>query len=196
MKRKNIIVGCEYSGIVRDAFIRRGHNAISCDLEDTESPGPHLKCDIVGLLKAGVYYDLGIFHPDCTKMAVCGNRTWAGTVEREAAVLWTMNLWELAKKYCKSVCFEQPQTVLFKRMGVKAQYIQPWQFGHPEKKKTGLALHNLPKLFGTANVYDYMMTLPKKKRERVFYMAPGQNRGKDRSKFYTGFATAMAEQWG
>lgn len=98
------------------------------------------------------------------------------------------------------VAMENPASVLFpalrSRRGAKVQYVQPWMFGHPEQKKTGFALHGLPPLVETDNVYEYMMTLPKKERERIFYMSPGADRGKERARFFTGLAAAMADQWG
>jgi len=191
----NVLVACEFSGTVRDAFIRAGHDAISCDLLPTESPGPHHQGDIIQFL-LGRRFDLAITHPDCTYMAVCGNRYHAGTPEREAAIRWTVRLWELLLERCYRVCLENPKSVIAGHLPMKAQYIQPWQFGHPETKETGLWLHNLPPLEATNNVYNYMMTLPKKERHRIWYASPSPYRGKDRSRFYTGIAQAMAEQWG
>ena len=199
-----VLIGCEYSGVVRDAFIRQGHDAMSCDLLPTESPGHHHHGDIVPYLVLETLsarkFDLIIAHPDCTAMANCGNSTYGRGMpkhhERIAALKWTAELWELCKIVSPRVCFENPISVLFKHLHIKAQYVHPWQFGHPEQKKTGLALHELPDLKPTKDVYAYMMTLPRKKRERVHFMSPGKNRGKERSRFYTGIAEAMAEQWG
>jgi len=145
-------------------------------------------------------WDLIILHPDCTKMAVCGNGTWAGTKEREDAEDWTISLWKYACYKCKRVCMENPvstlATAMRETLGLCAKYIQPWQFGHPETKNTGLYLRNLPPLEGTDNVYDHMMTLPLKDRHKVWYASPGETRGKDRSRSYPGILTAMAAQWG
>lgn len=195
----NILIGCEYSGTVRDAFLRRGHNAWSNDIIDTESkPERHLKMDITKALLSR-RWDLAIIHIPCTAMALCGNGTYAGTVERENALLWSYDVWETAKECCTSVVFENPTSVLFpllRKLGADVQYVHPWQHGHMEQKKTGLALWNQKRLVETNNVYEEMMKLPKKERERIWYMSPGKDRGKERARFYTGIAEAMAEQWG
>lgn len=194
----NILIGCEYSATVRDAFIRRGHDAWSCDIIDCEKGGPHLKMDIIKALMMRKW-DAAIIHIPCTAMAVCGNGTYAGTVERENALLWSYDVWETAKECCDWVVMENPASVLFpmlRKVGADVQYIQPWQFGHMEQKKTGLALWNQKRLVETNNVYEEMMKLPKKERERIWYMSPGKDRSKERARFYTGIAEAMAEQWG
>lgn len=187
----NVFIGCEYSGIVRDAFIREGHTAISCDILPTESIGPHYTGDIFDFLNSEWRnFDIGIFHPPCTNLCVSGNRWYANSAERKIAILWTEMLWKIAINHCKSMCFENPVGVLSSQssLGKATQYIQPWQFGHGETKKTGLWLHNLPKLQST-NIVDG-------RANRIHKMAPGKHRGKERSRFYTGIANAMAEQWG
>lgn len=192
-----VLIACEYSGTVRDAFIRAGHDAMSCDLLPSESAlGVHAEMDIFECLDCNLYYDLIIAHPPCTHMAVCGNGTWANTPEREAAQKWTRELWDRCIDAAPRVCFENPVSTLSRALPVKAKYVHPWQHGHPETKKTGLWLHNLPPLQETNNVYDHMMTLPLKERHKVWYASPGANRGKERSRFFPGIADAMAEQWG
>lgn len=194
-----VLVGCEFTRTVASAFERAGHFAMSCDLDSAIAPGPHYRGDIMNLLDSNHQWDLAILHPDCTYMAVCGNRYHAKTQQREDAIEWTVELWTRAKERAKRVCMENPASVLFPHLrnhGADVQYIQPYKFGHPEQKKTGLALHNLPQLKGTWDVSDIMTTLPKKEREKVFYASPSETRGKDRSVFYTGFANAMAQQWG
>ncbi len=195
-----ILVGCEYSGTVRDAFLERGHDAWSCDLIDTESkPERHLKMDITAALLSKKW-DGAIIHVPCTAMAVCGNGTYAGTDERQNAKLWSLDVWETAKECCTWVAMENPASVLFPLLrdagGAIVQYIQPWQFGHMEQKKTGLALWNVEPLKATENVYEGMMKLSKKERERIWYMSPSPNRSKERSRFFPGIAKAMADQWG
>ena len=200
-----IFIGCEYTGIGQAAFEAAGHESWSCDLDPTEGNKlRHIQCDIVTYLKKVPqgFFDLIILHPDCTAMALCGNGTYSpGGVmsqERKDAIAWTLDLWCLAKIASKRVCMENPGSVIFPRLralGATVQYVQPWQFGHPETKKTGLALHNLEPLEGTDNVYDYMMTLPKKERHKVWYASPSEKRGKDRSRSYPGLLAAMAEQW-
>lgn len=179
-------IGCEYSGIVRDAFTARGCNAISCDLLPTESPGPHWQGDVVEFVKRGWLF-LGL-HLPCTAIAVSGNR-WYGRGmprhdERLRAIDWTLSVWETVKRYSDSAYLENPVNVL----PVKPdQYIQPWQFGHGETKKTGLWLHNLDPLQPT-DVVDG-------RENRIWKMAPSADRAKERSKTYPGIAAAMAAQW-
>jgi hypothetical protein len=198
-----VLVACEYSGVVRDAFIEAGCDAISCDLLDTDSPGPHHQGDIIEFLNKtpSGYFDLIIAHPECTKLCVSGN-AWYGEgkpkySQRLEAVEWTMMFWELAKSKSDKVCFENPVGVLSRLGGmVKANYIQPYQFGHKEQKKTGLHLYNLPPLKDTDNVYNEMLELPKRERERLHYLPPSADRWKIRSTTFKGIAKAMAEQWG
>ena len=194
-----ILVACEFSRTVANAFERAGHLAMSCDLDQATAPGPHYRGNIHQLLNSGHRFDLAILHPECTYMALCGNRHHANTPERERAVQWTIELWNRAKEYADRVCLENPKSVIFpqlRKLGAIVQYIQPNQFGHPETKETGLALHNLPPLEPTWDVTDIMETLPAKERHKVWYASPSETRGKDRSVFYTGFANAMAAQWG
>jgi len=194
-----VLVGCEYSGTVRDAFILRDHDAISCDLLPTDKPGPHFQGDVYEMLKED--WDLIIMHPPCTALAVSGN-AWYGEgmpkyQERLDAVEWTKKLWEACKKVSKRVCFENPVGVLPRQGGFpKPSYVQPYQFGHTEQKKTGLYLHNLEPLTETNNVFDEMMLLPKRERERMLYLPPSKDRWKIRSTTYHGIADAMAIQWG
>lgn len=135
-------------------------------------------------------------------MGVCGNRWYGkgtpGHWKRLKAVEWTKGLWELAKKKGKRVALENPKSVIFpilRKMGAKIIYVHPWQHGHLEQKETGFALHNLPELVETNNVYDEMMKLTKQEREKVFRMPPGPNRKRDRSKTYGGIAAAIVKQW-
>lgn len=199
----NVLVACEYSGVVRDAFKNRGHNAMSCDLLPTDVPGVHWQGDVIDLLNnfPDDYLDLIIAHPECTKLCVSGN-AWYGEgkekyQQRLDSVEWTMMFWELAKKKAKAVCFENPVGVLHRLGGIpKADYVQPYQFGHMEQKKTGLHLHNLSPLKDEDNVYLEMMKLPKNIRERVHYLPPSKDRWKIRSTTFKGIAKAMANQWG
>lgn len=193
-----ILIGCEFSGTVRDAFIAKGHDAISCDLLPTEKPGPHYQGDIYDMLKQK--WDLIIMHPPCTALTVAGNK-WYGEgqtkyQERLDAAKWTEELWIACKAMADKVCFENPVGVLTRlTIMPKANYIQPYQFGHKEQKKTGLFLHNLKPLVETNDVYEEMMLLPKRERERLHYLPPSKDRWKIRSKTYQGIADAMAEAW-
>ena len=194
-----VLVACEYSGRVRDAFIARGHDAMSCDLLPTDVDGPHYQGDVMDLLTQ--QWDLIIMHPPCTALTVAGNSTYGEGqpkyAERLAAVKWTVALWEKAKLASPRVCMENPVGVLRRLGGMpKPQFVQPYEFGHLEQKKTGLFLHGLPGLVETNNVYDEMMTLPKNTRERLHYLPPSPDRWKIRSTTFQGIADAMAEQWG
>ena len=139
-------------------------------------------------IKFGGPWDLIVMHPDCTALAVSGNR-WYGRgmihhQKRLDAVEWTMKLWELATSECPRVAMENPVGVIPMRA---TQYIQPWQFGHGETKKTGLWLHGLPNLVPTEIVDG--------RENRIWNMAPSDTRKADRSRTYAGIAQAMAQQW-
>jgi hypothetical protein len=191
-----ILVGCEYSNTVSGAFRDAGHDAWSCDLLPSEGPRDwHIQGDVGLAITEFGDWDLIILHPPCTALCVAGNRYYAGTDERLKAIAWTEYLWSRACHYSRRAALENPVGVLSSAYAPPDQYIQPWQFGHPETKKTGLWLHGLPPLKETDNVYEHMMTLPKKERHRIWYASPGVSRGKERSRFYPGIAKAMAEQW-
>lgn len=195
-------MGCEESGVGRRAFQERGHECWSNDIKPARDGSDwHRQGDIMAVLgiEPDGEYDLGILHPDCTKVCVAGNATHAGTQGRADQVEWIVRLSDLAKLKCKRVCIENPASVIFpvlRKLGFAIQYVQPWQHGHMEQKKTGLALFNLPLLAETNNVHAAMMELPKCRRERIHYMSPGQNRKRDRSESFSGILNAMADQWG
>lgn len=200
-----VLVACEYSQTVTQAFLALGHDAWSNDILPTEGdPERHLQCDVAEAINSQPRWDLIVLHIPCTAMGVCGNRTYGkGNQkhgERIAAVEWSLSIWDAAVARASSVALENPASVIFpilrKERGALVQYVQPWQHGHPEQKKTGLALQNLPKLRETRNVHAEMMQLPRSQRERVFFMSPGPDRGKERARFYPGIAAAMASQWG
>ena len=199
MRKLKVLVGCEYSGTVRDAFRRLGHDAMSCDILPTDVDGPHHQGDVFDLL--GQRWDLIIAHPPCTALTVAGNSTYGEGqpkyAERLASVEWTVGLWNRCKEASPRVCMENPVGVLRRLGGMHApQYIQPYEFGHMEQKKTGLFLHGLPNLKPTNNVYEEMMKLPKRERERLHYLPPSPDRWKLRSTTFAGIAEAMAAQWG
>jgi len=203
MNKKKVLVACEYSGAVRDAFIKAGHDAISCDLLETDAPGPHHQGDVIEYLNRfeDGHFDLVVAHPECTKLCVSGNSTYGTGMPKHhmriESAAWTEMFWELCKKKAKKVCFENPVGVLARLTKIpKASYVQPYQFGHLEQKKTGLHLHNLPPLKATNNVYEEMMLLPKNVRERLHYLPPSKDRWKIRSTTFKGLAEAMASQWG
>ena len=195
-----ILIACEFSGVVRNAFRKRGYNAWSCDLLPTDAdPTFHRQGDVYEMLDE--QWDLIIAHPPCTALAVSGN-AWYGECkpkynERLDSVKWTKALWEACKKRAKRVCFENPVGVLTRLGGLpRPSYVQPHMFGHPEQKKTGLILHNLPPLTATNDVYEEMILLPDNERQRLHYLPPSKDRWKIRSTTFQGIADAMAEQWG
>ncbi|MFM9945060.1 MAG: hypothetical protein ACKVQB_07470 [Bacteroidia bacterium] len=193
-----VLIGCEYSAIVRRAFEQQGHEAWSNDILPTEIDGNHLQCDILEAIKAQKWDFIGL-HLPCTKIALCGNSTYGKGMKKHAerleAIQWTKKIWEAAIQVCNKVYFENPKNVMGKHIGKHTQAIQPYQFGHLEQKDTWLWLYGLPKLTATNNVYNDMMLLPKNKRERIHHMSPSEKRGLERSRTYTGIAEAMAKQW-
>jgi len=180
-----VLIACEYSGIVRDAFILQGHDAISCDLLPTDRLGPHYQGDLFNILNNA--YDLVIAHPPCTAICVSGNRHYAGTQARLDGIAFIERIWDT---YNGPLAIENPVGVLstMSKLGKPTQYIQPWQFGHGETKKTGLWLRELPTLISTNIVTG--------RANRIWKMPPSADRGKLRSRTYQGIADAMAAQWG
>ena len=192
-----VLVACEYSGTVRDAFIALGHNAISCDLLPTDSPGPHYQGDVFDIINNG--FDLMIAHPPCTYLSNSGV-SWLykkpGRWEqmREGAEFFK----RLLEADIPMIAVENPIQHKHAKEIIGAKYtqvIQPWMFGHPEKKATCLWLKGLPKLEPTNNVKDVMEALPKNQQQRLHYLPPSTERWKIRSKTFDGIAQAMAEQW-
>jgi hypothetical protein len=186
----DVLVGCEESQKVCIAFRSKNHDAYSCDLKMCSGGFPqyHLKMDIFDAIKIKKW-DLIILHPDCTYMAVSGNRWYSKSKERISSVQWTIKLFESAKESCCKICLENPVSVIFRQLnGGVLQYINPWQFGHGECKKTGLYLYGLPFLKHTNIVQG--------REQKIWKMPPSKNRKEIRSKTYTGIANAMAEQWG
>ena len=185
-----VLVACEFSGTVRDAFIRAGHDAMSCDLLPTESPGPHYQGDVFDVLGDG--WDLMVAHPPCTYLANSGVRwlhenegRWRDMIEG-AVFLRT-----LLDAPIPRVAIENPVIHRWARLVIgtgPCQTIQPWQFGHGETKAVCLWLKGLPPLEPT-NIVDG-------RTPRVHHASPGPDRWKERSRFYRGIAEAMAEQWG
>jgi len=188
-----VLVACEYSGRVRNAFRRRGHDAWSCDVIESEDSSPfHYQGDALALLDQG--WDLMVCHPPCTYLTRAGARWWPERQrEQEEALQFVRRLMAAP---IRRIALENPPGAIGTRIRAADQYIQPWQFGHPETKMTGLWLKGLPLLQATNNVEAEMLTLPMKERSKVHYAAPGPNRWKERSRTYEGIAEAMAEQWG
>lgn len=192
-----VLVGCEFSGIVRDAFAALGHDAWSCDVLPTERPGQHYQGDVRDLL--GESWDLAVFHPPCTYLANSGSKhlyngmTKAGGINRER---WRLMLEAVAffkllrAANIPRIAIENPimHEHARKRIGYPTQIIQPYEFGHGETKKTGLWLKNLPKLVPTNIVAG--------REQRVHNEPPSDERWMNRSRTYEGIAAAMAARWG
>lgn len=198
-----VLVACEYSGRVRDAFLARGHDAMSLDLLPTDAPGPHVVADVVEYIASlpDMSLDIIIAHPPCTALTVAGNKHYGQGMprhnERIEQAAWTERLWGLCKRKARKVAFENPVGVLSSMTNLpKPCFVHPWQHGHLEQKKTGLHLHNLDPIRPTKNVYAEMMALPRNVRERLHYLPPSPDRWKIRSTTFQGIANAMADQWG
>ena len=190
-----VLIACEYSGRVRDAFIKRGHDAVSCDIVDTEVPGPHIKGDVSDLLNQ--HWDLIIAHPPCTYLCrQAGRWVQARGQETELADAWKFfKLIQSADS--PKICIENP--IPHRRaklmMGEYDQIIQPYQFGHDYSKKTCLWIKGLPRLTPTKEVELTYYTTPKGRRyTRGWYFTPRNSIA--RSRTFQGIADAMADQWG
>lgn len=181
-----VLVACEYSGRVRDAFIRGGHDAMSCDLLPTDVEGPHYQGDVFDIIDSG--WDLMIAHPPCTDLAVSGARHFAAKIAdgRQGRALDFVR--RLLDAPVERIALENPISIISSKIRKPDQIIQPWQFGHGETKATCLWLKNLPKLVPT-NIVEG-------REARIHKMPPSADRWKKRSETYLGIASAMAEQWG
>jgi site-specific DNA-cytosine methylase len=185
-----ILIACEFSGIVRDAFLAFGHDAYSCDLIPTESdrPGRHLIGDVMQWISPE--WDMMIAHPPCTYLAVSGNRWMKERPERHVQRGLALDfVRKLMAAPIEKICIENPKSVITSQIRRCDQVIHPWQFGHGEVKETHLWLKNLPKLNPTNIVGGRLARVHR-------HIGPGPNRQKERSRTYTGIAAAMAEQWG
>lgn len=184
-----VLVACEYSGIVRDAFIRHGHDAVSCDILPTESHGPHFQGDVREVLAK--QWDMIIAHPPCTRLTLAGVR-WLHERNLWAELDEACNFFRLFLDHpCPRIAIENPlpHRYAVDRIGRKHdQRVQPWQFGHGESKGICLWLKGLPPLTPT-NIVDG-------REAKVHRCPPGPERAKIRSRFFEGVADAMAKQWG
>ena len=192
-----VLVACEYSGIVRDAFAAKGHDAWSCDILPTESPGNHFQGDVLKHLDKG--WDLMIAHPPCTHLAVSGARWF--TEGRKPWLLQEEAL-DFVRKLLDApidkIALENPVSVISTKIRKPNQIIQPFEYGHDVTKRTCLWLKNLPNLKPTKIVKPDIVLVNGKKMSRMHYDSfklPSKERSKVRSKFYTGIANAMADQW-
>lgn len=179
-----VLVACEFSGIVRKAFRARGHDAVSCDLMDSETHGPHYCGDVMDIINDG--WDLMIAHPPCTHLAVSGARWFRDKKDEQDAALEFVR--KLMDARIERICIENPISIISSRIRKPDQIIQPWQFGHGETKATCLWLKGLPKLVPTKIVDG--------RENRIHRMPPGVDRWKERSRTFPGIALAMALQWG
>lgn len=195
-----VLVACEFSGRVREAFAKRGHDATSCDLLETEIPGKHYIGNVQDILNNE--WDLIIAHPPCTFMAQSGVQWLSKDPGRKEKMIEAVNFFNLFLAHpCKHIAIENPimhsyAKNLLHEQKPWTQKIQPYMFGHLETKATCLWLKNLPKLKVTDNVESKLIGMKKSDKEKVFWEPPGPDRWKNRSRTYSGIAEAMAEQWG
>ena len=179
-----VLVACEFSGIVRDAFVLRGHDAWSCDILPSEAPGNHIQGDVLAII--GDSWDLMIAHPPCTHLAVSGARWFKEKrAEQEMALDFVRRLLDAP---IPRIAVENPVSIISSQIYKPDQIIQPWQFGHGETKATCLWLKNLPLLKPTHVVAG--------REARIHKMPPSADRWRERSRTYEGIANAFAEQWG
>jgi site-specific DNA-cytosine methylase len=178
-----LLVACEYSGRVRDAFAALGWNAWSCDLLPSETPGNHHQGAVEDILS--LHWDVLIAHPPCTHLAVSGARWFKDKQVEQAEALSFVRF--LLDAPVEHIALENPVSIISTRIRRPTQVIQPWQFGHGETKATCLWLKNLPPLTPTDIVEG--------RENKVHRMPPGPNRWKERSRTYSGIASAMATQW-
>lgn len=179
-----VLIGCEFSGMVREAFKASGHDAWSCDLLPTESPGQHIQDDVLKHLYDG--WDLAIFHPPCTHLAVSGARWFKYKRQEQQDALEFVR--KLMEADIPRIALENPVSVINSRIRKPDQIIQPYEYGDPFKKTTCLWLKNLPQLIPTCIVQE--------RKPQCWLESPGPDRWKRRSKTYPGVAKAMALQWG
>ena len=188
-----VLVACEFSGTVREAFAAKGHDAWSCDLLPTERPGQHIEGDVLEVIRQG--WDLMIAHPPCTYLAKSGARWWAGRRAEQVGALEFVQA--LMAAPVTRIAIENPSGRISTAIRKPDQTIQPWQFGHPESKATCLWLKNLPPLSPTDTLATpasgrWSNQTPSGQNK----LGPSPNRWRERSRTYSGIAAAMAEQWG
>ena len=190
-----VLVACEESQEVCKAFRALGHEAYSCDIEPCSGGHPewHLQVDALEMLK--LPWDMIIAHPPCTDLAVSGAKWFAekrADGRQQAAIEFFMRF---INADCEHIAVENPVSIMSTQYRKPDQIIQPWMFGHPEKKSTCLWLKGLPLLIPTNDVSEYMKTLPKNQQNRLYHLPPSPDRAKLRSKTFPGLAKAMASQW-
>lgn len=179
-----VLIACEFSGIVRKEFLKKGHDTWSCDFLDSEIPGNHYKCDVLEILDLG--WDMMIAHPPCTHLAVSGARWFKNKIVEQREALDFVRT--LMNAPIHKICIENPISIISSKIKKPDQIVQPWMFGHGETKSTCFWLKNLPLLIAT-NVVEG-------RESRIHKMAPSPDRWKKRSLTFQGIAEAMANQWG
>ncbi len=193
-----VLIACEYSGTVRESFLRQGHDAWSCDLLPSDVEGPHIQCDVLDVLHDG--WDLMIAHPPCTFLCNSGVRWLHERPDRWPLMRGGAQFFaKLLECDIPRIAVENPIMHCYAREIIGRgpdQIIQPWMFGHCEKKATGLWLKNLPKLESTTSLKAETNALPKAQQQRLHYASPSKERWKVRSTTFKGIADAMARQWG
>jgi hypothetical protein len=193
-----VLVACEYSGVVREAFCAKGHDAWSCDLLPTEIPGKHHEGDIFEIINDG--WDLMVAHPPCTYLSNSGvswlHKDKSRWQKMEEGALFFKRLLDanIPKKAIENPIMHKYAKDIIGRK--QTQIVQPWMFGHTESKATCLWLDGLSQLKQTDNVKEEMIKLPDSQRQRLHYLPPSPGRWKERSRTFKGIAQAMAEQWG
>jgi len=194
-----VLVACEFSGIVRDAFKAKGHDAWSCDLLPTEKPGQHIQGDVLKILNDS--WDLMIAHPPCTYLSYAAMRVWnepSRIKKRLEALEFFRQLWEAP---IEKICMENPKGCASPTIAKYSQIIQPWYFGEPYYKTTCLWLKNLSLLIHIENetLFEKKTYVRKPESTKIagnWYNKGGKERQKNRAITFQGIANAMAEQWG
>ena len=189
-----VLIACEFSGVVRDAFTALGHDAVSCDLLPSDSPGAHYQGDVRDILADR--WDLMVAFPPCTHLCISGARWFSQKQQEQREAVEFVRT--LITAPIPRICIENPVGVLSTRLGPPSQIIQPWQFGHEAQKTTCLWLRGLPCLVPTETVGrgDFVILKSGKRMPSWYYLPETDDRWKQRSVTFPGIATAMAEQWG
>lgn len=195
-----VLVACEFSGRVRDAFIAKGHDAISCDVLQTEKPGPHYMGDVRDILDSQ-HWDLIIAHPPCTYLTLSGVRWLHENSDRWEKMIEAVEFFNLFLDHkCPKLCIENPIMHGYAKSKLRVpnytQKTQPYFHGHPEKKSTCFWLRGLPLLKASNNVSHLMIGRSPSENNRVHWEGASKQRQKNRSRTFNGIANAMADQWG
>jgi site-specific DNA-cytosine methylase len=195
-KIMRVLIACEYSGTVRDAFIAKGHDALSCDLLPTDKEGPHYQGDVFDIIGDG--WDMMIAHPPCTHLAVSGARWFKDKAKEQEQALDFVRA--LLNADIPRIALENPISIISSKVRKPDQIVQPWQFGHDASKSTCLWLKGLPKLVPTSLVAPRIVNGKKRWANQTDSgqnrLTPSEDRWKIRSETYSGIAKAMADQWG